>query len=432
VSEPNDYLRQARERLPSQQTPGECLSRQEVAELVNEWLFKTAGSVVELDANYIGKLERGVIRWPHRQYRDALRAVLRVETDAQLGFHRGRRHRVAVTDMDRQQFLRLSGTVMALPWLDLYSPITPTPVPAKVDRTEIEQVRTTALVFSGWDNSHGGGLAREAVFAQLRWAARLLHADCPEPLRADLFAAVAHLASVAGFTAFDAYAHEDARRVFRFGLECAEQSGNWQLRARLLNMMARQAIWCGQPDDGLTYVETALVRSDRLTATERAALHTLRARAFAKLHQVQETFAAVGAADAAFAQARPSVDPAWMAFYDHAQHHGDTGHALFDLAVAGRKTQAAQRLAYSVVHHGPAFARSRAMSRTKLASLLMVTSDPKRAAVVGNQALDSAGKLRSRRAADDLWELHRFAGRHERITEVRELRDRITETLGST
>jgi hypothetical protein len=431
MSEPNDHLRQARERLPSRQTPGECLSRQEVAELVNEWLFTVTGRVVELDANYIGKLERGVIRWPHRQYRDALRAVLRAQTDGQLGFHSGRR-RTAITDVDRQQFFRLASSVMALPWLDLFSPTTPAPVPAKVDSTEIDQIRTAALVFSGWDNSHGGGLAREAVFAQLRWAAQLLNADCPEPLRAELFAAIAQLSSVAGFMAFDAFAHDDARRAFRFGLECAEQCGHWQLRARLLNQMARQAIWCGRPDDGLTYVETALVRSDRLTATERAALHTLRARALAKLHRTQETLAAVGAADDAFAHARPNVDPQWMAFYDHAQHHGDTGHALFDLSVAGRRTEAAQRLAYSVAHHAPAYARSRAMSRTKLASLFMVTGDPRQAAAIGHQALDSAGKLRSRRAVDEVWELHRYAGRYEPIIEVRELRDRISETLGST
>jgi hypothetical protein len=87
---------------------------------------------------------------------------------------------------------------------------------------------------------------------------------------------------------------------------------------------------------------------------------------------------------------------------------------------------------YSVAHHGAAYARSRAMSRTKLASLLMVTSDPSQAAAIGGRALDSAGNLRSRRAMDDLWELHRYAERHEAISDVRDLRDRITETLGST
>jgi hypothetical protein len=195
-------------------------------------------------------------------------------------------------------------------------------------------------------------------------------------------------------------------------------------------MLARQAVWCGLPDDGLTYIETALVRSDRLTATERASLHTLRARALAKLCRPQESLAAVGAADDAFANANAAVDPPWMAFYDHAQHHGDTGHALWDVSIRGRRTEAAQRLAYSVVHHSAEYTRSRTISRTKLASLLMVTGDPRRAAMIGNQALESVRSLRSRRALDDVWELHRLADRHSKIVEVSELRDRIVETLG--
>jgi len=407
------------------------LSRQEVAELVNDWIFQETGKTVELDANYIGKLERGVIRWPSRQYRQALRVVLRADSDAELGFYGHRRPSATVTDVDRQQFLRAAGSVMALPWLELFTPTTPSPIPTRVTPTEIDQVRTAATVFSSWDNTYGGGLAREAVFAQLRWSAQLLHGDCETALRPELFAAVARLGSVAGFMAFDAYAHDDACRSFRFSLACAEQSGNWHLRARLLNMMARQAIWCGQPDDGLTYVEMALVRNDRLTATEHASLHTLRARALAKLRRVQDCLSAVGAADEAFAHASRPVDPPWMAFYDHAQHHGDTGHALFDLAIHGRRTPAAQRLAYSAAHHGRGFARSRAISRTKLASLLMVTGDPRQAAAVGQKALDSAGSLRSRRAVDDLWELYRYAGRHPHITEATELRDRITDTLSA-
>ena len=337
----NDLLRQARERIPSPYTPGHGLSRQELADLVNQWLFEHRDTVVTLDANYVGKLETGKIRRPQALYREALRAVLRVDSDAQLGFYRPRRRPAGAAQPDtRPRFAGVDGSVTALPWLDLYTPIEPTPVPAKIDRSSIAQVRLAAATFLSWDNAHGGGLAREAVFAQLRWCAQLLHADCPDPLRPDLFAAVAELGGVAGFMAFDAYAHADARRTFGFSLKCAEESLNWHLRASILSMLARQAIWCGQPDDGLTYVETALVRSDRLTATERASLHTLRARALAKLRRPQDTLTAVGAADAAFAHANPADDPPWMAFYDHAQHHGDTGHALWDLSIAGRRTQA--------------------------------------------------------------------------------------------
>ena len=208
-------------------------------------------------------------------------------------------------------------------------------------------------------------------------------------------------------------------------------AGDYQLRAHVLNQLSRQATWCGQPLDGLSYADRALLAQDRLSATERASLRTQQARALAKLGRVQETLAAVGAADDEFARANPAVTPAWMNFYDHAQHHTDTGQALFDLAITGRKTQSAQRLAYAVAHHGKPYARSRAMTQSKLASVLMATRDPRQAAAVGHQALDAAANLSSRRAADDLRELRRHACHRLNIPEANELADRITERLSS-
>lgn len=429
MSVPNELFRRARERLPSRRTPGASLSRQELAELVNQWIFVRHAKVVELDDNYIGKLERGVIRWPGRRYRDAFRAILRVETDAQLGLYGQRRRPVNVADVDRQQFLRTAGTLASLPWLELFAAVEPTPLPPRVTPVEIGQIRAAATIFSSWDYERGGGLAREAVFAQLRWAAGLLDADCEEVFKPQLFTAVSLLAETAGFMAFDAGAHDDAQRAFRFALGCAEQAPNWQMRASVLADMARQAVWLNDPDRALTYVELALVRTDRLTATENAMLHTVRARALARVRRIQDALAAVGAADAAFAHAEPSNDPSWMAYYDHAQHHGDTGHALFDLAMYGHQTEAAQRLAYSVAHHTDPYARSRAISRTKLASLLMAADDPRYAAEVGHEALDEAGGLRSRRAVDNLRELYQSARRHPHIPEAAELCDRIAQSL---
>lgn len=188
--------------------------------------------------------------------------------------------------------------------------------------------------------------------------------------------------------------HDDARRRFSFALQCTDVGGNWHQRAMVLSSMARQAVWCGQADEGLTYVEMGLVRADRLTATERAMLHTVRARALAKLGspRVQDALSAVGAADEAFAASQPAEDPPWMRFYDHAQHHGDTAHALYDIAIhTPLKTEAADsRFRYSVQHHEPEFARSRAISRTKLASLTMTHGDPHEAAAIGQTALDGA------------------------------------------
>lgn len=62
------------------------MSRQELAEAVNAYLWRRHQRRASLDENYIGKLERGGHRWPQDLYREAFRVVLQVETDAQLGF----------------------------------------------------------------------------------------------------------------------------------------------------------------------------------------------------------------------------------------------------------------------------------------------------------------------------------------------------------
>lgn len=88
---PNDQLRQARECMPSPDDPTRHLSRAELTRLVNDVLF---GADVErishsaFNANYLGKLERGVIRWPLHDYRRALRIVLGASSDEELGFCR--------------------------------------------------------------------------------------------------------------------------------------------------------------------------------------------------------------------------------------------------------------------------------------------------------------------------------------------------------
>jgi hypothetical protein len=65
----NDQLRAARERTASPTYPDECLSRQELAELVNTWIYEHHHTVVQASANWVGQLERGTIRWPGQLYR---------------------------------------------------------------------------------------------------------------------------------------------------------------------------------------------------------------------------------------------------------------------------------------------------------------------------------------------------------------------------
>ncbi|MDN5750144.1 MAG: hypothetical protein L0H64_16800 [Pseudonocardia sp.] len=89
----NDALRVARLSRPSSVLDGEPMSRGELADAVNAHLWQTTHTRYALDAHTIARYERGVVRWPSAAYRSALRAVLGVATDAQLGFRPTRRGR---------------------------------------------------------------------------------------------------------------------------------------------------------------------------------------------------------------------------------------------------------------------------------------------------------------------------------------------------
>jgi transcriptional regulator with XRE-family HTH domain len=84
--EVNDQLRRARSRTPSPADANRPMSRQELAEAVNAHVHRTTGQATAMDAHYVGRLERGLRRWPGIAYRNAFRAVLGVSTDSALGF----------------------------------------------------------------------------------------------------------------------------------------------------------------------------------------------------------------------------------------------------------------------------------------------------------------------------------------------------------
>lgn len=428
-------------RTLSPNATGEPITAGELAEAMRAWLVEHRKvRDPAIDQRYILKILRGDVRFPNADYRAAMRAVLAVETDAELGLQRTYRSRTArpnVDDVHRRQLLQtLAGAavtpVAAHPLANLISP-THTPAPNTVDLREINGVRTMSRTYTAWDHEFGSGFVRDAATAHLRYVIGLLDANCPEKLRDELYDAVGSFAHTAGFIAFDAYDHDTARRLFEVAQGCAEERGheNWLLRAKVLSSRARQEIWVGNADEGLTLAELALVRSERVTATMRAMLHTARARALAKLARVKDTIDAITVADNEFGRSEPHNDPAFMKYYDHAQHMGDTGHALWDLAVHDIRwaPYARKRLAAAVAGHSSRFARSRAISGIKLATLEALTGDPAEATQVGLAALDDFGTMQSCRARTDLIALHDAAARRHRGRELAGLHQQVRQRL---
>ncbi|MEV3965139.1 XRE family transcriptional regulator [Nocardia sp. NPDC050193] len=418
---PNLKLQQRREATPSPTVAGRSMTRAELAEAVNDHLWRTTGRRRELDAHTIARYERGAVRWPGKDYRQALCVVLNA-TETELGFAAARRA-PAVEHRDPLA-------------INLFSPFDPDHIPTdyltsskpvgRVGRSDIDKVRYAVAAAAAAENLHGGGSAADNAAHHLRVFAPLLHAHAAPAARQALCEAVGNLSGIAAYSAFDIAAHTEAERRFRFALWCADAAGSWELRAATLADMARKTAYVGNPDGALSLIELAQVRADRLTGTTCAMLATLRAQFLSALNRTDAALSEVARADEHFAARNPDEDPAWMCYYDHAEHLGSTGKALIPVALARQRIDlAAPRIRQAIQLQGDDYPRSRTFSRTRLATLTMQLGDPRSAAGLGIQAATDAAHFRSQRIRDELMNLVAAATPHRRIPEVTELRHAI-------
>jgi hypothetical protein len=70
----------------------------------------------------------------------------------------------------------------------------------------------------------GGGLCRAAAVAQLHQVRRLEDAVCTSAIRSRLLVAIAELASMAGWMAYDVDEHDAARRLWTYALDTARRA----------------------------------------------------------------------------------------------------------------------------------------------------------------------------------------------------------------
>ncbi|WP_329060584.1 XRE family transcriptional regulator [Amycolatopsis sp. NBC_01480] len=431
MATPNASLRAKREATPSRAKSGESMTRSELADAVNAYLWETRRRRYSLDSDAIKRYEGGKVGWPNEAYREALRSVLDVRTDAELGFRptpRGSNSAssalalpAATPDLCGQPDLGVSPTEF------LARTSVETPIPRQIGWTDVEHVRATTRAVATSENLFGGGLSCEAAIAQLRWAVRLIEARADNDVRMAMFEAVGNLSGVVAYSAFDIANYGAADRCFKFALWCSDQAGSWTLRANTLAEMSRKSAYIGNLGDALTQIEFAQVRSDRVSRTACAMLWAIRARLLVLTDRLGEAVADVGRADAYFADRDAAADPPWLCYYDEAEHLGSTGKALIPIARKRSNIElAAPRLETAIRLQGSNYPRSRTFSRTRLAALMMSVGDPREAASIGQQAVADAAPLRSRRIMKELASLAMVAERYARIGDVAELRHDIT------
>ena len=215
-------------RLLSAARRARRLTQQQLAEAVGAAHWRLFEQEAAIDADHVSKLERGLITWPNKRYRDAFRTVLGTACDAELGFYHHRGDTVAaggltdggpeVHNVRRNEFLRLItgfgagaglvvadvGAMLSDPVREMLSLAAEPVEPSRVGSSEVEQVCYATEMFRSWRGLFGGGACRDALAGQVRWASGLLGGQAESPTHRELHSAVGSLADIAAWGDVDA------------------------------------------------------------------------------------------------------------------------------------------------------------------------------------------------------------------------------------
>jgi hypothetical protein len=257
------------------------MSRQELAEAVNTYLWDTYQQDENLDENDIGKLERGDHRWPGARRREALRAMLQTDTDAELGLYINRRTRACprgpLTDEStvpadeavivkivvdgRVQALRLSrrglfeaaaGSLMA-PLLNA-----PVEVPRPVNPAVVDHFAALRALLVDSDNRLGAGGVLPTVRHELGLIAQFRR-EARGPLHDQLLSTEARWAEFAGWLCDDLGNNAEGAWWLSQSMSMAHEANDLDFSAYLFARMAQRAV-CTADEDRILGLAQAATR----------------------------------------------------------------------------------------------------------------------------------------------------------------------------
>ncbi|MFI6446521.1 regulator [Kitasatospora sp. NPDC050543] len=277
----------------------------------------------------------------------------------------------------------------------------------RVGRGDIAAIRAVGDLFRALDQAYGGGHARQALVRYLESEAEpMLRGRYGEQIGRALFAAVADLTRLAGWTSFDIAAHGLAQRYFVQALRLSQAAGDRPLGGHVLVTMSQQAVHLGH---GREAVQLARVAQQGVgtagPASVQSLLHAAEARGHGLLGDVRACTTALVRSERALAAARPGDElPSWARYFDEAQLADEFAHCYRDLQ---QWRPAAQHAEKSLRLRSPAFARSRIFCRMVLATARLGMGDLDEACTMATDALRAAGEMRSARTLEYVRDFHR-------------------------
>ncbi|WP_030237495.1 hypothetical protein [Streptomyces sp. NRRL S-350] len=293
---------------------------------------------------------------------------------------------------------------------------------------------TTALevgtrMFTDLEAGPGSGIYRTAIVGLLAEVARRIQDGVPTGLRPRVFAATADLAALAGWVSHDAGRYGTAQRYWSYAIHAAVQARIPGRGPEIVTRMSHQMIYLGRFDDALGLLDVAAAKADRDgQPLVRALIQSQTGRVHAALGNPRQSARHLDHADQLLADAASTPAPAWLAYFDGAEHAGARAVSARDLTHQGyRGHPASPHFEAALRLRAPGYQRVRVMDRIGLAAALLDEGEPERAAAAGQQALDSAG-LDSALVASRMNTLLAAADRY-RAPEVSQLRTRAADLM---
>ncbi|WP_372482500.1 transcriptional repressor NsdA [Streptomyces bambusae] len=310
----------------------------------------------------------------------------------------------------------------------------------QLSEPELDLLESTTVMFRQWDAQCGGGLRRKAVVGQLHEVTDLLQESHPAPTMKRLFKVAAELAELAGWMSYDIGLQPTAQKYFVLALHASKEAGDKPLGSYILSNMSRQMIHLGRPEDALELIHLAQYGSrDCAGPRTQAMLYAMEARAYANMGQPSRCKRAVRMAEDTFADIAFGAEPEpdWIRFFSEAELNGENSHSFRDLAyVAGRSptyaslAEPVMQRAVDLFRKDDEHQRSLALNLIGMATVHLLRREPEQAALLAEQAMPVAKKVRSERVNTRLRKtVDTVAREYGDVAEVIRLTDRIAAQL---
>lgn len=301
--------------------------------------------------------------------------------------------------------------------------------PQHIDHSAVDQLVAAARAWRASDYHYGGGACRDAVRLSLARGEKLLAALATDDVKTALYAALADLHNLAGWTCFDTGLIPAAHTHLHRALSLARRGRHRTLIANIHYRIGRVHLHHHAPHDAMkhfTLGQTAAAASGSPHAA--AILFANQAWAHATLAQEPEALTALRHSRDAFARTDTTDAPSWAAFFGDTDLTAMIGTVHAELAqTVGRRhlRTAIPALTHVVDTYPDTMARSTALTMTALATCHLLDGDIEHATNVGHRAATLAETLSSTRPADRMGVLRNEAGRHPRDTDLHQLSQRI-------